>query len=153
VPEIATELGINRKVIYPEKLWDAWHGVQFESLVRLYNAADIFVSPSGGEGWNLPLSEAAACGCPCACTTYSGMWDQAHEYAIPMEPFDWLTHSTGLELACVSPQLIADTIEHYAITHREDAIPFVKRGLEIAKTRSWDTLKVEIAKLVSEVLK
>jgi glycosyltransferase involved in cell wall biosynthesis len=33
-------------------------------LVALYQSADVFLSPSYGEGWNLPLLEAMACGVP-----------------------------------------------------------------------------------------
>ena len=33
---------------------------------------DIFVAPSKGEGWGLPIIEAAACGLPIMATLYSG---------------------------------------------------------------------------------
>jgi glycosyltransferase involved in cell wall biosynthesis len=37
-------------------------------LVALYQSADVFLSPSYGEGWNLPLLEAMACGVPVVAT-------------------------------------------------------------------------------------
>lgn len=33
-------------------------------MARIYNSCDAYVSTSRGEGWNLPMTEAAACGLP-----------------------------------------------------------------------------------------
>ena len=43
-----------------------------EKLVALYNIGDVFIFPSKGEGWGLPLLEAAATGMPLISTVYSG---------------------------------------------------------------------------------
>lgn len=43
-----------------------------DSLVDVYRSADVFVLPSKGEGWGLPIIEAAACGLPIIATRYSG---------------------------------------------------------------------------------
>lgn len=39
-----------------------------EQLVRLYQEADVFLSPSLAEGWHLPPMEAMACGCAVVAT-------------------------------------------------------------------------------------
>lgn len=39
-----------------------------EELVRLYQEADVFMSPSLAEGWHLPPMEAMACGCALVAT-------------------------------------------------------------------------------------
>jgi len=150
--EIANNLDIDQRVIYPDRSLDPWHGVPFERLIAAYNAADIFVTPSGAEGWNLPVSEAAACGLPVICTTYSGMWEQARDYAIPLEPDGYTTHSNGSELAYVSPHQIADKIEQYAIMCPEKTKSYVTRGLEISKLRTWQLLKEGIVKMVKEAI-
>jgi len=41
-------------------------------LSNLYRSADVFLFPTKGEGWGLPLIEAAACGLPIITTFYSG---------------------------------------------------------------------------------
>jgi glycosyltransferase involved in cell wall biosynthesis len=41
----------------------------FRGMARLYQAADVFVSPYRAEGFNLPALEAAACGLPVICTS------------------------------------------------------------------------------------
>ena len=47
----------------------------FDELVQLYHSAHVFLSPHCGEGWNLPLCEAMATGCPCIATGASGCMD------------------------------------------------------------------------------
>lgn len=37
-----------------------------ENLVGLYNAADVYLTTTRGEGWGLGITEALACGCPVA---------------------------------------------------------------------------------------
>jgi glycosyltransferase involved in cell wall biosynthesis len=41
-------------------------------LLRLYLAADCYVSAHWGEGWGLPLAEAMAVGLPVVATNFSG---------------------------------------------------------------------------------
>ena len=146
--EIARNIGITDRVIHPDRIPNAWHGVPYEQMIAVYNASDMFVSPSGAEGWNLPVNEAAACGCPVICTAYSGMWEQAKEYATPLEPENWFTVQDGTELAIVSPGQIAEKIDEQ-IQHPAG---LVERGLEIAKTRTWQPLRDGIVRMVEEVL-
>ncbi len=47
--------------------------VSIESLVEIYNVADILVSTSLNEGFGLPLLEAMACGCPVVAPHNSAM--------------------------------------------------------------------------------
>jgi glycosyltransferase involved in cell wall biosynthesis len=49
-----------------------WGNVDDDSLLHLYAGADIFVLPTRGEGWGLPIIEAAAIGLPIITTMYSG---------------------------------------------------------------------------------
>lgn len=42
--------------------------LRMDQMARLYQAADVYVSPYSGEGFNLPVLEAAACGLPLICT-------------------------------------------------------------------------------------
>jgi len=39
----------------------------------LYNAADVFLSPSKGEGFGIPIIEAQACGAPVVVTDFTSM--------------------------------------------------------------------------------
>lgn len=49
-----------------------WDNIDAQAVVDLYRSADVFVLPSKGEGWGLPIIEAAATGLPVITTRYSG---------------------------------------------------------------------------------
>jgi len=49
-----------------------WGKIDCSEMVSLYRSADVFVLPSKGEGWGLPIIEAAASGLPLITTVYSG---------------------------------------------------------------------------------
>lgn len=52
---------------------NVWYGaVPKEELTALYHRVNVFVLPTKGEGWGLPLIEAAACGLPIITTMWSG---------------------------------------------------------------------------------
>ncbi len=61
-PRLVRELGLHGKVTFLEQL-------STEELVRVYNGAQLLVSPSLYEGFGLPAAEAQACGTPVIATS------------------------------------------------------------------------------------
>lgn len=49
-----------------------WGYATDQQMLELYHAADAFILPTRGEGWGLPIIEAAACGLPIVTIPYSG---------------------------------------------------------------------------------
>jgi glycosyltransferase involved in cell wall biosynthesis len=62
VPRLVQEYGLSSRVHFTGRL-------PTEQLVRLYNQAEIVVSPSLYEGFGLPAAEAMSCGAPIIATT------------------------------------------------------------------------------------
>jgi glycosyltransferase involved in cell wall biosynthesis len=62
VPSLVKRWGLQSRVTFTGR-------VSTEELVRLYNKAEILVSPSVYEGFGLPAAEAMACGVPVVATT------------------------------------------------------------------------------------
>lgn len=60
-PRLVREFGLNSRVDFSGR-------VSQEKLVRLYNEAEVVVSPSLYEGFGLPAAEAMACGTPVVAT-------------------------------------------------------------------------------------
>lgn len=60
-------------------------GVANENLVTLYQAADVMLLPSMGEGFGLPIVEAQACGCPVITQACSSMTELT-KYGVAIEP-------------------------------------------------------------------
>jgi glycosyltransferase involved in cell wall biosynthesis len=47
-----------------------------EEIVReIYNAADLMLTTTLGEGWGFALTEALACGCPIAAPAHTSCWE------------------------------------------------------------------------------
>lgn len=84
---------------------DTWRGWPEEDLVGLYNAADVFLSTSRGEGFGLGLAEAAACGLPIIAQNVSAipevvgpggiLIDPAREVTTPSGKDNWLPDIDG----------------------------------------------------------
>lgn len=60
------------KSIIIDKLLQHGSGVSVETMRDIYNATDVFLSTSRGEGFGLPVAEAMACGVPCIVPDYAG---------------------------------------------------------------------------------
>lgn len=69
---LVQELGILDKVMFPSRYqYKMGYPAQFLALV--YNAADVLMAASRGEGFGIPIIEAQACGCPVVTTNFSSM--------------------------------------------------------------------------------
>jgi len=86
---LADQFGVRDKILYPkvDPILDPWTD---EELSRLYSAADVFVSPTIGEGFGVPILEAAACGTPSIVTNCSSMIElvRGHGWLIDTVPED-----------------------------------------------------------------
>ena len=58
------------------------------TLVKYYNASDIFLFPSIAEGFGLPVLEAMACGLPVITSKTTALGEIANKYAITVQPWD-----------------------------------------------------------------
>jgi glycosyltransferase involved in cell wall biosynthesis len=97
---------------YTEKLWGVENcftytqGLSQHSgntpgqMVNLYQMMDVYVSLSGGEGFNIPLIEAASCGTPCIYTDYSGQAEVGRESGgLPVDVASMVTeHHTEMHV-------------------------------------------------------
>jgi glycosyltransferase involved in cell wall biosynthesis len=78
LPEIGL-LGLGERVVWPDKTLiragiPEWLGDNYEGgwdMVKLYNACDVLLGTTGGEGFFLPGLEAQACGKPIIVTDYA----------------------------------------------------------------------------------
>jgi len=64
LPLLAVKYNLQGKILLPDDRASKWWGVGEEELGRIYNAIDVYVHASTGEGFGLPLLEAMACGLP-----------------------------------------------------------------------------------------
>ena len=140
-------LGMEDHIIFKRDMQDAYRGVPFDqsqlasgrgdlTLAAIYNAADLFCAPTGGEGHNLPQCEAAASGVPVATTRYAGGWEVAQSFAMPLVPADYHTDCNGMRFAAVRAADIAEVII-YALEHPQQAHACVQAGLAATAQMRW----------------
>lgn len=87
-------------------------GYKEEALRKLYNAADVLLSPSMGEGFGLPVVEAQACGCPVIVSDFSAQSELCFAgYKIPVRWQDRVWTYQGSEQAQVPPSEIIKSLE------------------------------------------
>ncbi len=78
-------LGIADHVRFPNryKLWIGGYGPDY--LALMCNNADVFLSPSKGEGFGIPIIEAQAAGCPVIVTDFTSM-PELVRWGVAVEP-------------------------------------------------------------------
>ena len=62
IRELIDAFGLKDYIIASQFYWDM--GIPEEDLQILYNIADLYLAPHGGEGFGMPIVEAMACGTP-----------------------------------------------------------------------------------------
>jgi glycosyltransferase involved in cell wall biosynthesis len=65
-------LGIQNITFFPSKV-KMLTGIETEAMVSMYNALDVYLQPSKGEGFGIPIIEAQACGVPVIVTNWTSM--------------------------------------------------------------------------------
>ena len=108
--------------------------VSDEELVRLYNEAVGFISPSLYEGFGLPLLEAMSCGCPVLASDIPASREVCGNAALYFD-----SHDTDA---------IRQAIVHFLTLSDEDRQALQTAGLENAKRFSWTDAAQAIINLV-----
>jgi len=88
ISELVDGLGLKKHVVFPQFHWD--QGLPVEDLRLLYNMADLYIAPHGGEGFGMPIGEAMACGTPFVASDYCTTREfagESFERGIPSEVY------------------------------------------------------------------
>lgn len=93
------------------------------AMNHLYNAADVFVLPSGGEGFGVPVIEAQAAGCPVVVSDFTALHELGEAgYRIPIDPIDDLIYTMHGTHQC-APK-VSEIIRglEWGLEHRGDTV-------------------------------
>ena len=129
--DLIEEFNLKGDVIFTDYVTD-------EYLVKLYNAADLFVYPSLYEGFGLPPLEAMACGCPVITSNTSSLPEVVGDAGIMIDPndIDSLTESM-----------------HKILTDNELRKEMSRKSLERAGMFSWKKTTKETWDVYEDALK
>ena len=117
---------------------DTFRGLSDADLNVLYNAADIYVSPTMAEGFGLCLAEAAACGVPVVTTDYAAGPEAVGEGALLARPRDYITNIYAHHWALVDEEDFATKVE-YLIEHPAKRRAIGEAGRRHVARFSWDS--------------
>lgn len=108
-------------------------------LRKLYSSADIFLSPSWQEGWQLPPMEAAACKTAVVATNVGGV------------PYYTISKKTALVVPAKKPKLLAKAIlELVEDQSKLKKISFA--GYKFIKKFSWKNSVIKFEKILKDAL-
>lgn len=122
-----------------------------ETLVGLYNAADVFVSTSGGEGFGLTLAEAAACEVPIIAQDVSAIPEVVGPGGILLKPQRLQAVMSGQDQWLPDVAAFTDAIETlYMSSGKRRTLGALGRQHVIASF-DWDVAARTISELITKV--
>lgn len=138
---------------------DTFKGLPSEGLAALYNAADVYLSTTGGEGFGLCLAESLACGVPVVATGWAAEVEVIGPGGIVVPPLidsrgqPVRYHSKfGMDWAVPDPQaLVEPTLRLLAKPAERRALGKVGRA-HVKRSFSWDVAASQFLDIFSEPL-
>lgn len=135
----------------PDRL-DTFSNWQINDLVALYNAADVFVTTSMGEGFGLTIAEALACGTPVIAQNVSSIPEVVGPGGMLIEPGYTVTAPGGQDLAAADVGAFSEAIEHLYLNDG-----FRKRygragAKHVADTFNWDAEASKFEHILTETV-
>ena len=135
-------------------LHDTFKGLPVEGLAALYNAADVYISTTGGEGFGLTLAESLACGTPVVVTDWAADAETVGDGGVLVPPLQDVHgqsvrfHSTyGMDFALPDPKsFVQPTLDLLSHPNRAKALGANGR-LHVKRSFSWDVAAAEFLTL------
>jgi glycosyltransferase involved in cell wall biosynthesis len=121
-------LGVRGQVRFPGFVPD-------EDLVRLYQAAELFVFPALYEGFGLPIAEAMACGAPVIAARSSSLTELVHDEEALFDPLDTASIRAGVERALT-----------------DDALRETLRSRRLDESHTWRGVAARTAEVYEELV-
>jgi len=121
-------------------------GVPEEHLVDFYRAADVFLLPSLGEGFGMPIMEAQACGCPvivqnCSATAelcVNGIAIEPLQHLwLPQLGYYWQLPSVKRIVEALETVYNQEPSEQFWAAKRREGIQFVREGYDWEIVRGY----------------
>jgi len=122
----------------PEELFHA--GASMETLNSIYNASDLYLTTTSGEGFGLTILEAMMCKCPVVAPLHSSITEISGqgEFIFQLETlYPFCTHFDNMFRWQSDYTEIAEVIDS-AITNKEEALRKVEKAYAFAHSITWD---------------
>jgi glycosyltransferase involved in cell wall biosynthesis len=132
--------------------FNSFQGWPEQDLAALYNAADVFISTSRGEGFGLTIAEALACGTPVIAQNVSAIPEVVGPGGILIDPVRLITTPSGKDNWLADIDEFTDALERlYASSGARRKLGEAARS-HIVKTFSWDVETAKMDGLIAELI-
>lgn len=136
---------------------DTFKGLSVEGLAVLYNAADIYMSTTGGEGFGLTIAEALACGVPVVSTGWAAEIEVIGDGGVIIPPLydsygrPVVTHSKfGMDWAVPDPAAFTEPVLRLLATPKARRDLGDAGRLHVKRSFSWDVAAAEFIDLFTQ---
>lgn len=131
---------------------DTYVGWPVEDLVGLYNAADVFISTSRGEGFGLTIAESLACGTPVIAQNVSAIPEVVGPGGILIDPEREVTVPSGKDQWLPDIAAFTEALERlYQSSGARKKLGEAGRR-HVVDTFSWDKAAVQFDGLLRELI-
>jgi glycosyltransferase involved in cell wall biosynthesis len=136
---------------------DTFKGFPIEGLNALYNAADVYMTTTGGEGFGLTLAESIAAGVPVVTTGWAAEIEVVGEGGVCVPPLHdsygevVRYHSGyGMDWAVPDPKAFTEPVLNL-LSHRSRRVSMGAMGrLHIQRSFNWDTATAQFLDLFTQ---
>jgi len=92
---LALDVGLSEKTWMHTDVWSVINGLTPQEMAEMYNAFDVFLLMTGGEGFGVPLIEAQACNVPVIVTDFTAPQDLVGDgHLVPIKDKRWTLMSS-----------------------------------------------------------
>lgn len=134
------------------------HGHSVEEINLIYNACDVYVTTTKGEGWGLGVTEAMGCGIPVICPMHTSFLEISDngKRVYPLENL--------YPLCTIDDNIVRDQCDYIEVAEKLQEVkddmkkesPVLKNKLELAleyvKKLSWKNIGQKFVKLFKETI-
>lgn len=149
--------GENPEVMFTPENYTEIAGFDREKLNKMYNAADVCISTSQGEGWGLTTTEAMAAGTPFIGPANTTFWELLGEH----ESRGYLAKCGGPDLWSIyygtddAPRPLTSCVDmahilEYVYYHREEAKDKAEKARKWTEYHTWQHFKDEWKEVLAD---
>lgn len=145
------EATMDRFHLPAEETFNTFRGWPISDLVALYNAADVFVTTSMGEGFGLTIAEAMACGVPVIAQDCSAISELVEDAGVLIQPSGTLTAPAGHDLRTADVPAFTRAIE-MLYENPDIRVEMGRLGRQrIVDLFSWDAAAAAFDQLIRDI--
>jgi len=141
----------NNRFYLPGNL-DTFEGWAERDLVGLYNAADVFITTSRGEGFGLGIAEAMACGLPVIAQNVSAIPEVVGPGGILIDPEREITTPSGKDQWLADVGAFTDALDRLYMSSGARRKLGEQGRAHVEKTFSWERAAADFDRNIAELI-